>query len=61
LVNCPNFSLVLIFMNMNLDNPTCMQNFEVTTQVAYFLIWIIFKRDLNLNSYSNKIYKLQIL
>jgi hypothetical protein len=37
----------MIFRNVNLYDPTCMQNIEVTTQVAYALIWTIFKRDLN--------------
>jgi hypothetical protein len=26
---------------VNLDDPTCMQNFEVSTQGAYALIWTI--------------------
>jgi hypothetical protein len=51
----------MIFMNVNLDGLTCMQKFEVTTQVANDLIWIIFKMDLNLNSYLNKVYILGIL
>jgi hypothetical protein len=51
----------MIFMTVNLYNPTCMQNFEVTEQVAYVLIWIIFKRGLNLNSYSNKVYNMETL
>jgi hypothetical protein len=29
----------MIFMNVNLDNPTCVQNFEVIAQVAHDLIW----------------------
>jgi hypothetical protein len=48
-------------MNVNLDYLTCMQEFEVTTQVAIDLIWIIFKLDLNLNSYSSKVYILGTL
>jgi hypothetical protein len=39
----------MIFRNVNLDNPTHMQTFDITTQVAYALVWTIFKRDLNLN------------
>jgi hypothetical protein len=46
-------------MNVNLDGPTCMQHLEVTTQVGNALIWVIFKMDLNLNSYSNKVYMLE--
>jgi hypothetical protein len=33
-------------MNVNLDDLTCMKKCEVTTQVAYALIWTIFKKDL---------------
>jgi hypothetical protein len=51
----------MIFMNVNLDVLTCMQNFDVTTQVANDLIWTIFKLDFNLNSYSNKVYILRTL
>jgi hypothetical protein len=51
----------MIFMIVNLYNPTCMQNYEVTTQVGYALTWIIFKRGLNLNSYSNKVYNMETL
>jgi hypothetical protein len=40
----------MIFKNVNLYDLTCMQNFEVTIQVFYALLWIIFKMDLNLNS-----------
>jgi hypothetical protein len=43
-------------MNVNLDGPTCMSKFEVTTQVANDLTGKIFKLNLNLNSYSNKFY-----
>jgi hypothetical protein len=39
----------MIFRNANLDDLTCMQNFDVTIQVVYALLWIIFKRNLNLN------------
>jgi hypothetical protein len=46
----------MIFMNVNLDNLTCMQNFDVTTQVAIDLMWIIFKVHLNLNSHLDKVY-----
>jgi hypothetical protein len=59
--NSPKFELNIIFMNVNLDYLTCMQEFEVTTQVAIDLIWIIFKLDLNLNSYSSKVYILGTL
>jgi hypothetical protein len=33
---------------VNLDDPTCVQNFEVTIQVVYALIWEIFKRGFEL-------------
>jgi hypothetical protein len=46
----------MIFLNVNLDDLSCMQKCEVTTQVANGLIWIIIKLDLNLNLYSNKVY-----
>jgi hypothetical protein len=51
----------MIFINVNLDSLTCMQKFEVTTQVTNDLIWIIFKLDLNLNSYLNKIHTMGTL
>jgi hypothetical protein len=51
----------MVFRNVNLDNHTCMQNFDVTTQVANALIWIIFKRGFNLNSYSYKVYSMETL
>jgi hypothetical protein len=37
--NSQKFYLVMIFLNVNLDGLTWMQNFEVTTQVAIDLIW----------------------
>jgi hypothetical protein len=43
----------MIFRNVNLDDPTCMQNFEFEFgQGAYALIWTIFKRDFNLNFHT---------
>jgi hypothetical protein len=37
--NSPKFELAMIFMNVNLDGFTCMQNFEATTEVAIGLLW----------------------
>jgi hypothetical protein len=38
----------MIFMNMNLDGITCMQNFDDPIQLAFELNLII-EKDLNLN------------
>jgi hypothetical protein len=46
--NSLKFSLVMIFMNMNLDVITCMQKFEDPIQLAFGLDLII-KKNFNLN------------
>jgi hypothetical protein len=45
--NSPKFSLGMIFMNMNLDGITCMQNFEDPIEVAFGLD-LITKKNLNI-------------
>jgi hypothetical protein len=44
----------MFFIIVILDCFTCIQKFEVTTQLANDLIWIIFKMDMN--SHLNKVY-----
>jgi hypothetical protein len=46
--NSLKFSLVMIFMNMNLGVITCMQKFEDPIQLAFGLDLII-KKNFNLN------------
>jgi hypothetical protein len=46
--NTPKFSLDKVFMNVNLDDITCVQKIEYPIQVAFRLNLIIVK-DLNLN------------
>jgi hypothetical protein len=46
--NTPKFSLDKVFMNVNLDDITCVQKIEYPIQVAFRLNLII-EKDLNLN------------
>jgi hypothetical protein len=51
----PKFYLAKVFMNVNLDDLTCMQEFEDIIQVANELDFTL-KEDLNLNTYLNQVY-----